>query len=102
MTADEFLKMRMSGEFSPDGIAVWIGDPSDDETSVSIRECDAKRVDVRAFAGLPVFIYAKSYTESLVALVERISKITGFVLVAVADFGGELGWKVIDGEVCEL
>ena len=61
-----------------------------------------KRADVRAFAGLPVFVHAQGYTPALLTLVDRIKEISGFILVAVLDFGNDLGWLVIDKETVEL
>lgn len=102
MTADDFMKLRRSGDLFPDGVTVWLGNQSPRESDVSIAEGETKRVDVRAFAGIAVFVYAQSYSDALTVLVKRIAVVTGFVLVAVADFGADLGWKVIDGKIVEL
>lgn len=102
MTADEFMKLRRSGDFSPDGVTIWLGNESPRESDVSIDEDAVKRADVRAFAGLPVFVHAPTYSDALTVLVNRIAALTSFVLVAIADFGADLGWKVINGDVTEL
>lgn len=101
MTADDFMKARLAGDW-PESVTVWLGDDSPREFDVAVPVGQVKRFDVRAFAGLPVFLHAQSYTPALLTLVDRIKKVTGFILVAVLDFGNDLGWLVINKETVEL
>lgn len=101
MNADEFMKTRLAGD-CPESVTIWLADEAPRECDVAVPESLVKRVDVRAFAGLPVFLHAKSYTPALLTLVDRIKEISGFILVAVLDFGNDLGWLVIDKETVEL
>lgn len=101
MTADEFMKARLAGD-CPESVTVWLGDESPRECDVAVPLGLVKRADVRAFAGLPVFVHAQGYTPALLTLVDRIKEISGFILVAVLDFGNDLGWLVIDKETVEL
>ncbi len=101
MTADDFMKARLAGD-CPESVTVWLGDESPRECDVAVPLGLVKRADVRAFAGLPVFVHAQGYTPALLTLVDRIKEISGFILVAVLDFGNDLGWLVIDKETVEL
>jgi hypothetical protein len=96
------MKLRLAGGFSAHGVTVWFDEETTRDGDVCIPPDTAKRVDVRAFAGVPVFLHAKSYTDTLIAFVDRIKPLTAFVLVAVADFGADLGWKVVNGETVDL
>lgn len=101
MTADDFMKARLAGD-CPESVTVWLGDDSPRECDVAVPVGQVKRADVRAFAGLPVFVHAQSYTPALLTLVDRIKLVSSFILVAVLDFGNDLGWLVIDKETVEL
>ena len=101
MTADDFMKARLAGD-CPESVTVWLGDESPRECDVAVPLGLVKRADVRAFAGLPVFVHAQGYTPALLTLVDRIKEISGFILVAVLDFGNDLGWLVINKETVEL
>ena len=103
MTAKEFMALRLANGFAGQSITVWLDDQIDAQTrDIVIREGEVKRVDVRALAGLPVFLHAESYSQALVDLVARIKMHTKFLLVAIVGFGEDLGWKIVDGEVVEL
>lgn len=101
MTADDFMKARLAGG-CPELVTVWLGDDSPRECDVAVPVGQVKRADVRAFAGLPVFVHAQSYTPALLTLVDRIKQFSSFILVAVLDFGNDLGWLVINKETVEL
>ena len=103
MTAQEFMAMRLANGFEGKTITVWLDDQIDTKTKdVVIREAEVKRVDVRALAGIPVFLHADTYSQALTVLVERIKQHTSFLFVAIVAFGEDLGWKVVNGEVVEL
>lgn len=102
MNAEKFMSLRRSGAFSGDSVTVWVQEVAPRDGDVAIASADAKLVDVRAFAGLPVFVHAQSYTPALVAIVDRIAAVTDFVFVAIANFAEELGWKVVAGEIVPL
>lgn len=101
MTPAEFLKLRLAGD-SIKSVTVWLAAESPRECDVVIPESQVKRSDVRAFAGLPVFVCTESYTPALLTLVDRIKQVSSFIFVAVIDFGNDLGWLVIDKETVEL
>lgn len=103
MTAKEFMALRLANGFDGKTITVWLDDQIDAQTKdVVIREGEVKRVDVRALAGLPVFLHADTYSQALTVLVDRIKQHTAFLFVAIASFGEDLGWKVVNGELVEL
>lgn len=95
MKVREFLEKRKQKSFDRDSVNLWVAEdfhpvnPAD----VVIEPNKAARIDFRPFYGLNVYVVAPTYDESLVAMVERLKESARFILVAVMDFGEELGWK---------
>lgn len=98
MTLDQIARLRTDQLWPNDAfVTLWLDceyAARNDKPEVSIDSAMPIRlVDARTLVGLAVAIHANEYSDRLVRLVERVKEHAAFVLVAVASFGDELGWK---------
>lgn len=95
MKVRELLEKRKQRSWDRDSVNLWVLDDYEPfhKHDVAIEPHKAGRIDFRPFYGLNVFVCAKTYDDALVAMVERLKQSANFILVAILDFGEELGWK---------
>lgn len=105
MTLDRIATIRMTRQWPAEVfVTLWLDcdyESRSNKPEVSIEEgASPRRIDFRPLVGLSVAIHAKKYSERLVSLVERVKEHAAFVMVAVEDFGDELGfaWSRLHGE----
>lgn len=105
MTLDRIATIRMERRWPSDlFVTLWLDcgyQARDDKPEVSIDESiSVRRIDLRALVGLPVAIHAESYTDRLSTLFNRVKEHASFAMVAVSDFGDELGfaWSKLHGD----
>ena len=96
MTLNDFKKKRLAGQYGFDHVRVWVDsarcNPS--ETEVVLKDdVNVVRFDARLFYGLSVFLYADQYSETIAKIYEKLKAHAAFILVALVDFGDEIGWK---------
>lgn len=95
MTVDKFMKLRLSGKLKTDIVELWVDSAFKTWRPNQVVIQDGKRLtelESMAFAGLSVFLHAEKYTDSVVANFERLKKHALYILVAIADFGDDLGF----------
>ena len=97
MTLDDLTQQRLRKSFSGDAVTIWLDGlyrclPESKEIALS-DSANVDRLDLRCLVGLTVFIHAEHYTDKLVRLYQRVKEHAAFVMVAITDFGDELGWK---------
>lgn len=95
MKVRDLMNKRMQQKWDRDSVNLWLFDDYEpaNKHDVVIEHKKAGRIDFRPFYGLNVFVCAQSYDETLVAMVDRLKQSANFILVAIIDFGEELGWK---------
>lgn len=96
MNLNEFKKLRLKDKYRYDHVRLWVDTdyehPEENEVVVK-SDMDVKKFDARLFYGLPVYLYSEKYTDTVVGIYEKLKDHTEFVLVALTDFGDDLGWK---------
>lgn len=96
MTLAEFKKKRLAGKFKSPVVNLWIDSEykvkSENEVVVK-SDISLAKFDGRLFYGLPVFIHSENYTKVVQEIYEELKKHTEFIVVALTDFGEDLGWK---------
>lgn len=104
MTLDRIAEIRMSRQWPADlFVTLWLDceyESRQNKPEVSIDGVSPLRLDFRPLVGLPVAIHAKKYSERLVKLTERVKEQASFVMVAIEDFGEDLGfaWSRLHGD----
>lgn len=95
MKVRDLLNKRLQGKWDSDSVNLWMFDDYEPlhKNDVAISRVKAPRIDYRPFKDLSVFVCAQSYDEPLLAMVDRLKESANFILVAILDFGDELGWK---------
>lgn len=97
MTLEELTKQRLKRAYSAHQVTLWLDglyQPLPEAKEIALNDSvNVERLDLRCLVGLSVFIHAEHYTDKLARLYERVKEHAAFVMVAVADFGDELGWK---------
>jgi hypothetical protein len=97
MTLEELTQQRLKRAYSAHQVTLWLDglyQPLPEAKEIALNESvNVERLDLRCLVGLSVFIHAERYTDKLARLYERVKEHAAFVMVAVADFGDELGWK---------
>lgn len=95
MKVRDLMTKRLQQEWNRDSVNLWLADEFEPHNNhdVVVEPKSAARIDFRPFYGLNVFVCAQTYDETLVAMVERLKQSASFILVAILDFGEELGWK---------
>jgi len=95
MKVRELLEKRKQRSWDRDSVNLWLMDDYEPfhKHDVVVPHNKAGRIDFRPFYGLNVFVCAPTYDETLVTMVDRLKQSANFILVAILDFGEELGWK---------
>lgn len=105
MTLDELKQQRLDKTFSGDSVTLLVNglyQPLGSAKEIALNDSvNVERLDLRPLVGLSVFIHAEKYTERLARLYARAKEHAAFVLVAIIDFGDELGfkWSRLHGEM---
>lgn len=97
MTLEELTQQRLTKRLSAHQITLWLDGlyqplPGSKEIALS-ESVNVERLDLRCLVGLSVFIHSEQYTDKLVRLYQRVKEHAAFVMVAITNFGDELGWK---------
>lgn len=97
MTLDELKQNRLAGMLPCTSVTIWLDDeyqhlPKAQEIILGAK-VNVDRLDLRPLVGLSVFIHAERYTDRLARLYRRLQEYAAFIMVAIIDFGDELGWK---------
>lgn len=95
MTVDQFTSLRLSGGLHTDAVELWLDSAFNPWRVNQVVIPEGKRLTEResmAFAGLSVFLHADKYTDTVVANFEKLKKHAAYVMVAIADFGEDLGF----------
>ncbi len=97
MTLEELTQQRIKKTLSAHQVTLWLDGlylPLPGSNEIALNDSvNVERLDLRCLVGLSVFIHAERYTDKLIRLYERVKEHAAFVMVAVADFGDDLGWK---------
>ena len=97
MTLEELTQQRIRKALSAHQITLWLDGlykPLGGSKEIALSESvNVERLDLRCLVGLTVFIHAERYTDKLVRLYQRVKEHAAFVMVAITDFGDDLGWK---------
>lgn len=95
MKVRDLMNKRLQKSWDRDSVNLWVFDDYEPSSKhdVAIEHKKAARIDFRPFYGLSVFVCAQSYDDVLVTMVERLKQSANFILVAILDFGDDLGWK---------
>ncbi len=95
MNVRDLMTKRLQKEWERDSVNLWLAEAIEppNPLDVVVAPNEAARIDFRPFYGMSVFICAQTYDDTLVAMVDRLKESASFILVAVIDFGNELGWK---------
>lgn len=97
MTLEELTQQRLRKTFSAHQITIWLDgeyQPLVGSKQIALSESiNIERLDIRCLVGLAVFIHAERYSDKLARLYERVKEHAAFIMVAITDFGDELGWK---------
>ena len=95
MTVDQFTNLRLSGGLETSAVELWVDSAFNPWRVNQVVISEVKRLTEResmAFAGLSVFLHAEKYTDVVIANFERLKKHAAYVLVAISDFGDDLGF----------
>lgn len=95
MTVDQLMDLRLSGGLEKDTVELWADSAFNPWRNDQVVIQDGKRLTEResmAFAGLSVFLHSDKYTDTVVANFEKLKKHAAYVMVAIADFGEDLGF----------
>ena len=95
MKVRDLMNKRLQKSWDRESVNLWLLDDYEpaNKHDVAIDHRKAGRIDFRPFYGLNVYVIAQTYDDTLVAMVERLKESANFILVAIMDFGEELGWK---------
>lgn len=97
MTLEELTQQRLKKTLSAHQVTLWLDGlyrPLPGSNEIALNDSvNVERLDLRCLVGLSVFIHAEHYTDKLVRLYERVKEHAAFVMVAIADFGDDLGWQ---------
>ncbi len=97
MTLEDLTQQRLTKTFSGASVTIWLDDqyfPTNGSNQIVLSESvNVERLDLRSLVGLAVYIHADRYSHKLVRLYERTKEHAAFILVAILDFGNDLGWK---------
>lgn len=97
MTLEELTQQRIKKTLSAHQVTIWLDglyQCRTDAKEIALSEfVNVERLDLRCLVGMSVFIHAERYSNKLARLYERTKQHAAFVMVAVADFGDDLGWK---------
>lgn len=97
MTLEELTQQRLRKTLSAHQVTLWLDGlylPLPGSNQIALSESvNVERLDLRCLVGLSVFIHAEQYTDKLARLYQRVKEHAAFVMVAITDFGDELGWK---------
>jgi len=97
MTLEELTQQRLKKMLSAHQVTLWLDglyQPLTGSKEIALSDSvNVERLDLRCLVGLSVFIHAEHYTDKLVRLYERVKEHAAFVMVAIADFDDDLGWK---------
>lgn len=96
MTLAEFAKLRASEDLKTDIVELWVDDQFNPWRDNQVMYPETRRVrphDFRVFVGLSVFVHTTKYTAQVVEIFEGLKKFSNYILVAVADFGDDLGFE---------
>ena len=96
MNLQELRSYRSTYDLENDIIELWalegVKTWRDNQVLISpaVRLTDG---DSMAFVGLSVFVHTDKYTDTLVHNYEMLKKVANFILVAITDFGDDLGFE---------
>lgn len=95
MKVRDLLEKRKQRNWTRDSVNLWVFDDYEppNQSDVVVSHKKAGRIDFRPFYGLSVFVCAQSYDDTLVRMVDRLKESANFIMVAILDFGDEIGWK---------
>lgn len=97
MTLEELTQQRLTKRLSAHHVTLWLDglyQPLPGSKEIALNDSvNVERLDLRSLVGLSVFIHAEHYTDKLVRLYQRVKEHAAFVMVAITDFGDDLGWK---------
>lgn len=98
MKLEKLAMLRHKRQIPTDSfVTLWLDcgiSDRDEKLEIAIDATTAVgRIDLRPLVGMSVAIHADVYSERLTKLYERTKEHASFVIVAIKDFGEELGWK---------
>lgn len=97
MTLEELTQQRLTNRLSAHRVTLWLDglyQPLPGSKEIALNDSvNVERLDLRCLVGMSVFIHAEHYTDKLVRLYQRVKEHASFVMVAITDFGDELGWQ---------
>lgn len=96
MTLAEFAALRAADCLETDVAELWIDDEFSPWRDNQVTYPETRRVrphDFRVFVGLSVFVHTAKYTNQVVEIFDGLKKYADYVLVAVVDFGEDLGFE---------
>lgn len=96
MNLKEFRSFRSGYDLETDIFELWVLEGFETwrynqvliSPSVRLTESDSM-----AFVGLSVFVHTDKYTEALAHNFELLKKVANYILVAITDFGDDLGFE---------
>lgn len=95
MTLQEFYTLRADGKYPHRDVVVWLDDLMSPPLPrhMVVDASNIKDLDVRYFKGMDVFVYTDKYSDWLLEVLEKLKTTAAFILIALTEFGDDLGWK---------